>query len=209
MYNILTFHPIALDSLDHLHPHGTAQDNSNNPDFCSAIENLFGRKVSVLDLGCSGGAMVRHFLETGHDALGLEGSNYSLVHNRAEWPIIPNNLMTCDCSRPFLVLRKGIPATFDLITAWEVMEHIPEERLDIFLDNIKRHLAPGGVLVASIPFDQGEPSEQWHVTWKSRIWWDELFRRHGYVPCSKTLHLLQSHRVRGEIETCHALRRIS
>lgn len=41
--------------------------------------------------------------------------------------------------------------SYDLITAWEVLEHVPFHRLGGVLDNIHRALAPGGFFVFSTP----------------------------------------------------------
>lgn len=41
--------------------------------------------------------------------------------------------------------------SFDLITAFEVIEHIPPERTDEFLVSLKNVLKPGGVLLISTP----------------------------------------------------------
>jgi hypothetical protein len=38
---------------------------------------------------------------------------------------------------------------FNLITAWEVMEHIKLDDLDAVFGNIRRHLAEGGYFIAS------------------------------------------------------------
>ena len=41
--------------------------------------------------------------------------------------------------------------SYDLITAWEVLEHVPFHRLGRVLDSIHRALAPGGFFVFSTP----------------------------------------------------------
>lgn len=214
MIRVKTDWPVAVDSLDHTRPHGTRQDNSTNPAFCRAAPELFGgRPIRVLDLGCSGGRMVHDFLRLGHTAVGLEGSDYSLKHGRAEWPHLAGRfLFTCDCSRPFLVEQSTdgtcwTPMRFDLITAWEFMEHIPAERMATLLANIRSHLAGGGVFLASIPTDEdGKPNcEPWHVCWQPRTWWEELFRDHGFVKHPAGLELVRSHHVRGCPDTVHAL----
>ena len=83
-----TAHPVAYTSNDHRFPWGTKNDNTRSPRFCAAIERHFGRRVSALDLGCSGGGIVFDFLLRGHFAMGLEGSDFSLKTQRAEWRLI-------------------------------------------------------------------------------------------------------------------------
>jgi hypothetical protein len=100
-----TSFPVAFDSPDHLVPHGTAKDNSTNLMFNLKVEKLFknlNRLLKVLDLGCSGGGFVRSCIERGCLAVGLEGSDYSKIHRRAEWPILGDYfLFTSDITRPF------------------------------------------------------------------------------------------------------------
>jgi SAM-dependent methyltransferase len=153
--SLQTKHPVAFASPDHLAPWGTAQDNSTNKKFVLFMAKRLakespGRTHLFLDLGCSGGQLVRDFKEAGWTSVGLEGSDYSLKHQRANWPELGNrNLFTCDITKPFHVFVDDNPAKFDLITAWEVLEHIHPSDLDALFGNIRHHLRPGGYFVAS------------------------------------------------------------
>ena len=141
--------------------------------------------LRVLDLGCAGGGFVRSLLDDGHFAVGLEGSDYQLVNQGVEWSTIPLHLFTCDVTKPFRLTDRAThaPLLFDAITAWEVMEHIPNEGLPFLFENIHRHLAPGGVLVFSIAtfldWDH-KTGVVWHVTVKPRSWWEERFAELGF-----------------------------
>lgn len=205
-WQVLTDYPVALDSPDHLWPHGTARDNSRCPEFCELVERHFGgRPLFCLDLGCSGGGLVRDWLERGHHALGLEGSDYSRKRGRAEWATIPENLLTCDCSRPFQVLYEGAPARFDVITGWEFFEHIPEDRIKTLMTNVRNHIAPGGLVLASIPCHRDPP---WHLCLHERPWWNQVFANHGFEVSEEGLDILRQHRVREGFETAFAFRPI-
>jgi len=46
------------------------------------------------------------------------------------------NLFTCDITKPFEVVQGSQPVRFDLITAWEVLEHIGPDALDQVFRNI-------------------------------------------------------------------------
>ena len=100
MITISTRSPVAKDSLDHLYPHGTANDNSVLPSFNTKLFNRWP-EPRVLDIGCAGGGMVKSIVDDGGFAVGIEGSNYSQKHKRAEWATIPDNLFTADATRPF------------------------------------------------------------------------------------------------------------
>jgi 2-polyprenyl-3-methyl-5-hydroxy-6-metoxy-1,4-benzoquinol methylase len=152
---VQTKHPIAFESPDHLVPWGTMNDNSTNKKFVlSMVARLHrecpGIRHGLLDLGCSGGQLVRDFSEMGWLAVGLEGSDYSLKHKRANWPALGGrNLFTCDITKPFQIYADDKLAGFHLVTAWEVFEHIAPTQLPGLFHNIMTHLQPGGYLVAS------------------------------------------------------------
>jgi SAM-dependent methyltransferase len=181
-----TDHPIALDSNDHIFPHGTALDNTRSPRFVRACENILPqRPLRYLDLGCAGGGLVLDFILRGHFAIGLEGSDYSLINQRAEWRLLPNNLFTCDIAKPFKIKEKNgaqSPVVFDVITAWELMEHIPEQGLPTLLENVRGHLSEDGFFIGSIALLKsfgGDPNVRYHETLQSKAWWEELFRKQG------------------------------
>jgi len=184
-FHLITDHPIAKDSLDHLYPDGTARDNSANYIFNKKLFDLFpGETLSVLDLGCSGGGFVKTVLEGGHISVGIEGSDYSLIHQRAEWANIPDNLFTCDITRHFILhAGDGLPYQFDVITAWEVLEHIKECDLVGLLLNVRFHLKCGGLFIGSTTDMswKGDFDVEYHQTIKPIEWWIELFERNGFV----------------------------
>ncbi len=192
-FALKTDHPVAIESDDHIHPCGTMNDCTRHPRFVRACENLFPneKSLNVIDLGCAGGGIVFDFLLRGHRAIGLEGSDYSLKAQRAMWRLIPDHLHTCDITKPYLVDGK-----FHVISAWEVMEHIPENLLPGMLSNIRNHLADDGVFVASIAkFEYGDPETGavYHVTVKSREWWVEQFAKAGLLEVSPSPFVLADH----------------
>lgn len=184
-FDLRTDYPIACQSNDHIQPRGTIFDNSRSPRFVGACERIFSRKICALDLGCAGGGLVRDFLLAGHRAIGLEGSDASLLARRAEWRVIPDNLKTCDITQPFEIFDAGNPATFDVISAWEVLEHLPEQSVQPFFQNVKRHLAHDGIFVASVAlFEDSDPitGTVWHVTLQQPEWWRDQMVQAGLEP---------------------------
>lgn len=175
MIKIKTDFPVAFDSYDHIRPHGTANDNYTNLQYIEEIENYFkGRQIAYLDLGCAGGQLAIDFLNRGHLSVGLEGSDYSLQRKRANWAVHTNTaLFTCDISRPFEVLDDNDERIlFDCISANEVLEHIPNERLNALMQNIYNHLADGGIFVGSV----ATTVEPWHVSvFSKEYWYNEIF----------------------------------
>lgn len=176
MIEVRTEKRVAVDSPDHRAPWGTAQDNSTNHRFNEKVFRLFGRRwLQVLDLGCSGGGFVRSMVDDGHHAVGIEGSDYSARMRRAEWRTIPERLFTADITEPFAVLENGSLMTFDLITAWEVLEHLPENKLGVVCANIIKHLKGDGLFIASICTGQDRGL---HQTVKPRAYWLSLFEQY-------------------------------
>lgn len=182
-YSLSTDNPLAGASADHLHPRGTANDDTRHPRFVRACEKHFKGSIRHLDIGCAGGGLVWDFLLSGHRSVGLEGSDFPLVNQKAYWRVIPDNLFIADATKPYRFYDSDeAPAKFDVITAWEVLEHIPEKSLPGFLQNICDHLTPNGVFVCSIAtFPDEDPSTGtvWHVTVKPRDWWEPVFAQNG------------------------------
>ena len=183
---IVTDHPLAFESADHRVPRGTRNDNTRHPRFVARCAGHFGRKIVHLDLGCAGGGLVWDFLLGGNQSYGVEGSDFSLVNQRAMWRVIPNNLFTADITKPFyFVDEEGTRRRFDVITAWEVLEHIPRAALAGFFANLRGNLADDGLFAASIatfPDQDARAGAVWHVTVEPSSWWAEQFRTAGFEP---------------------------
>lgn len=178
---------IAFDTNDHLFPRGTKNDNSRHPRFVATCKSLLGKgPIRHLDLGCAGGGLVWDFTRRGHHSVGIEGSDYSLRDQRAEWRTIPDRLFTADICYPFhFEDQAGNTIAFDIISAWELFEHIPEAQLSGLLANIIAGLRPGGYLVASIAtFMDKDPvtGSIYHHTIQPRSWWEDQFKKVGLMP---------------------------
>jgi 2-polyprenyl-3-methyl-5-hydroxy-6-metoxy-1,4-benzoquinol methylase len=173
-----TKNPVAYESPDHQLPWGTMRDNSTNKKFvtfmAARIQSEAGGKVlGAMDLGCSGGQLVKDFLDLGWRAVGLEGSDFSLKHGRANWPELGGkNLFTCDVAKPFAITADGKPAVFRLITMWEVLEHIRTAELPQLFKNITSHLDEGGYFIASTTSetDIHEGVDLHQTRWTNREW---------------------------------------
>lgn len=151
-----TSFPLAVNSPDHLVPWGTKNDNSTNKGFIDEVINYAKNeyaldKINFMDLGCSGGQLAVDFNDLGHFSIGLEGSDYSIIHGRANWPTYHNTvLFTYDITKPYAIMNDGEKVLFDVITAWEVVEHIHPNDLDMYFLNINNSLKVGGIFLASI-----------------------------------------------------------
>jgi cyclopropane fatty-acyl-phospholipid synthase-like methyltransferase len=150
---LITEFPVAWKSPDHLVPTGTKNDNNTNTGYIEEVENLFNKqKINVMDLGCAGGQLIVDFANRGHLAVGVEGSDYNIKHQLHNWPEYHKKvLFTADLTKPYKVLdENGEQVKFDLISAWEVIEHISWSNLDIFFENMFSNLKDDGIFVGSI-----------------------------------------------------------
>lgn len=196
-FELLTEHPLAEKSLDHLYPLGTMRDNSRWHEFNRRMYTLnLARPLFIMDLGCAGGGFVKDCLDDGQFAIGLEGSDFSKKLGRAEWATIPNNLFTCDITKPFTVLFNRVPAKFDFITAWEVMEHIEEHDLPQLMANIKNHL--NGFFICSISLVRSQwQGQEMHRTIHDKAWWLSKFTELGFENDENIVEYFKDNFVRG------------
>ena len=179
---------IAFDSPDHIQPHGTKQDNSTNLAFNAKLRSwLSPESLRVMDVGCSGGGFVKSVLDEGDFAVGIEGSDYSKKNNRAEWATIPESLFTTDATADFQLLSESkegtkTPIKFNVITAWEFIEHIKEEDLPNVMANFDKHLSAGGVIIISIsPNEEVVNGITLHQCVHESEWWYAKFSELGYT----------------------------
>lgn len=222
-YQVKTEYPGAFDSPDHLYPQGVLNEkggpyytwvNGYNP-FVDDVVRYFGTKeISVLDLGCASGALVYDFLVKGVDAVGLEGSSHAYLINKPAWKNHYNSrLFLCDIGKPFEILTDDPPVRkqFDLICAWEVLEHLPPEDLPVLAKNIHSHLKDSGIFACSIS-PWYEPAQLnsavnlhlSHEIKEKRIWKDVIFKDFEFVGNVSEKHdsawyYLFSHRYRGKV----------
>lgn len=177
--------PLAFDSPDHLVPRGTRNDNTRHPRFVRRAEQVLS-EIRHLDIGCAGGGLVWDFSFAGHLSVGVEGSDFSRKEGRAEWRTIPDRLFTADVTHPFEVRdAAGERILFNLVTAWELFEHIPTDLVGDTIRNLAANMAPGALLACSIAtFVDWDPATGavFHQTVKPREWWVERFAELGMRP---------------------------
>ena len=149
-FNIVCDKYISENSDDHKLPRGAINDSSVNLKFNKKIHELLNFKsdLYLLDLGCAGGGMVKSLLEDGFVAIGLEGSDIPKKLGLGEWDICPYHLFTCDITSNFTIFSDvKEKVMFDVITSWELLEHIPEKQINPLILNISNHIKYKGYFI--------------------------------------------------------------
>lgn len=100
-----------------------------------------GRPGRVLDLGCGDGRFLDRLRALGHEVVGTELSE-ATSRRAAGIPGIDLRLGALDESA-------FPPESFHLVSAWHVLEHLPDPGLT--LAQCRRWLAPGGALLIAVP----------------------------------------------------------
>lgn len=175
---------VALNSLDNIEPESTFEGEVSKPQFVTACERVTDKQyLRFLDIGCGSGALIMDFLLRGHFAVGIDGSDACKKFNKGYWNSIPN-LHNCDITKPFEFKQpqNDIPLLFDVISMWEVFEHIPESECANVLKNVSACLSDDGIFVGSISlleYVHPRTGVPYHVTLKDKQWWAELFLSSG------------------------------
>lgn len=104
----------------------------------AVVRRHFARPGRVLDVGCAAGYFLSVMREEGWEILGLEPS--AAIRSHAAARLGPEHV------RDGLLGQVELePASFDLVTLWDVIEHIPDPVAAVRA--VRRLLRPGGKLL--------------------------------------------------------------
>lgn len=132
----------------------------------SVINAYFHVGKSHLDVGCGGGALVRAMLALGYDSMGVEGSEHAV-------DIMPDSIILGDLRDPSFSLDRE----FDIVTCFDVAEHIDHEHSSTLCDFFDTHVRARGVLIFGAA---GEGQDGLgHVNCQHPCYWINLLK-HGF-----------------------------
>lgn len=99
----------------------------------------------VLDIGCGEGYGAFLLSRTARYVLGVDSADHAIEHARLRYDLANLKYQAADATQ--------LPAreTFDLITCFEVIEHLGEEDQHALLAQVMRLLDPDGILLISTP----------------------------------------------------------
>jgi SAM-dependent methyltransferase len=152
--------------------------------FRDRLRDLPATPGKLLDVGAATGFFVEQARAVGWDATGVEPSEWAAEYARNELGV--------DVQTGTLESMQFPDGAFDVVTLWEVIEHLQDPRLT--LAEIRRILRPGGRLVLSTP-DAGSRAarlsgRRWlgwrkvpeHLFFFDRANLDRLLGRAGFKP---------------------------
>jgi len=181
----------------------------NNPEkykpLADEIKKSFSSVKSILELGCGPGCL-GYFLRS-------HSIDYVSLDINADTPLVSpyidkNNHFICYTDRPYQIKENypecDINSTFDLIISYEHFEHIPPARLEIFLNNIKKHCHEDTIINATCStakttgkildkLDNFEelPNENLyfasHQSVHNKEEWIQILNKHGFEIIDKTI----------------------
>jgi 2-polyprenyl-3-methyl-5-hydroxy-6-metoxy-1,4-benzoquinol methylase len=184
---LTTQSPLAVSSNDYINPESTLEGDVRPTNFVLDCINILGSQMSCLDLGVGAGGLVYEFVVNDVFAVGLDGSDFCKRYRVGYWPLLVNNLFNCDLTESFQLTSciNSDVFRFDLITMWEVLEHIDEADLAALFKNVVEHLDAEGYFVGSISLLEyvDKSGHPYHVTLRPKAWWADVFSQNGLAMC--------------------------
>ncbi|RME45677.1 MAG: class I SAM-dependent methyltransferase [Deltaproteobacteria bacterium] len=119
------------------------------------IGNAAPGRTRLLDVGCGNGRFLALAASAGWVATGVEASPAGAAAARSDYGLTVHEGFLPDLSLP--------PASFDAITMWHVLEHIPE--FQRVVECCRDLLRPGGRLVIAVPNFAGVEARCFREKW--------------------------------------------
>lgn len=108
---------------------------------------------TLLDLGCGDGRFLREVgVFNKYNAVGVDYSKRAIDLARAMNPNLDYRVHN--------ILEADLPSKFDVVTSVEVLEHIPLDLFDDFVDKMLGCLVPGGHCIITVPHTNKVLSEK-------------------------------------------------
>jgi 2-polyprenyl-3-methyl-5-hydroxy-6-metoxy-1,4-benzoquinol methylase len=133
---------------------------------------MYPNTETTLDVGAAIGDFTAAWLKLGVDAYALEGSEQCV-----EKLVIPRERMIIADLRFPIDLPVDVPQKYDMVTCWEVAEHIEREYVVPFIQNLAKFVEDDGVLAMSICTKKG----RYHCTVEPLEWWFMQFKMGGFT----------------------------
>jgi hypothetical protein len=157
--------------------------------YISELAFSLSERPAVVEFGCGAAHQFYFFREFGiQDYVGLDGNPYFIELNR-HLADFSDHFKVADLQRPVRLGLDGGDLKFDLVTSFEVLEHIDESHVPTFIESMKNHLKLGGVLLCTASLVDGLDV---HVTVKTRDWWGEKFESAGFKEHERSAEIIDA-----------------
>lgn len=147
---LVDYNATYLSGVDRQDEHFADHDRAKHPVFASALDQIrrltpsTSTDVRILDIGCGSGYFLHLARQRGWQVQGIEPAETSARYAAGHYhlPVERADMYTLDWPE----------AQFDVITAWDVIEHVPDPAA--FLQQCSEWLKPGGLLALRFPGDR-------------------------------------------------------
>lgn len=123
---------------------------------------------SLLDVGCAKGFLVYALNQLGIDTLGIDVSEYAIKNAK-----IPDRVQIGEVQNV-----KWQDNNFDVVTAFDVMEHISEKEVPKVCGELLRVTKKYVVVRVPTKVEKGD-LDAYHETIKPKEWWEKQFAKQG------------------------------
>jgi SAM-dependent methyltransferase len=145
------------------------ESKANAPKLASVILRNFPDARSYFDVGCGSGAFAAELMRSGMDVIGCERS---LVGRK----LAARQGVDCRAFDLELVPASDVKSNFDVVTCFEVGEHLPAQLAATLVRFICEH-GRCAVFTAAHPGQGGTG----HINEQPKEYWIGLFAKSGYV----------------------------
>jgi len=136
------------------------------------LEANFGHDIKVCDVGCAKGFLCKHLRTKGIEAFGIDISEYCVKEANVDY------IKTLDITDSKIMFDNKY---FNIVSAFELLEHIPEDKLSFVLKEIMR---VGKKFLFSVHASNSlndNDNDKSHVTIKPISWWKQILARNGFI----------------------------
>ncbi len=116
--------------------------------------NRFSKKGNLLDIGCGTGNFLKKMQSNGWTVTGIEPNNTAraIANSKTNNTVFKTEKLT--------TLQ---PTSFNVITLWHVLEHLPD--LEAHIQLFKKLLKPNGILIIAVPNYKSYDAQYYKEFW--------------------------------------------
>ena len=141
-------------------------------EFIEELQKYVSPGAVVLDIGFGGGLEAREFIKKGYDYTGIEPAEQAVSLIKERFPdqrFLKGSIYSLEFPDNF----------FDVLWCTAVLLHIPPEKINLALQEMKRVLKPGGILFIALIEGKGElyhEDSRWYFLYEQKEFADILER---------------------------------